>query len=398
MKSNNISAENKHSLNDKNDLEFIFPINGDVVNERDGYSSVSGIVLTVKLTAKSDGEVYVNDIKAENKDGIFTVNVPVSFYGNVLVANDIKNGETAKITVFYFCDAVKKFRLSSDDNILFLKNITDHKDEYSSIFDNPYLAVYKKAHDMYGAKVHLNLFYEIDKIAASKFNPSPEYFNLAMTTDKFKDEFIKNSDWLKLAFHSKSEFPDKPYLHDSAKEITADCIAVNREIIRFAGKECISDSTTTHWGAANLECVRALRSLGYRSLTGYFEKYDDEFIVSYYMPDEMCEHIGERDFYYDLREDMIFGRIDLVLNEKSFGEMLEKLKNIVSHPHRGGFVSIMIHEQYFYTSYIDHLPDFEKRVLTACEYLYKNGYSGAHVTEVSEEKHLKDNQLFSKNI
>lgn len=387
MKNGNISAENKHVL------EFLFPINGDVVNERDGVSSENGIILTVKLIGKPDGEVYVNNIKAANKNGVFTANVPVSSYRSVLVANDIKNGETTEITAFYFSGAVKKFRLSSDDNILFLKDITVNKDKYSSIFDNPYLAVYKKAHDLYGAKVHLNLFYGIDKEAASKFNPSPEGFNLSMTTDKFRNEFIKNSDWLKLAFHSKSEFPDKPYLHGTAKEITADCIAVNREIMRFAGKECISDSTTTHWGAANRECVRALRSLGYRSLTGYFEKYGDEFIVSYYMPDKMCEHIGERDFYYDLREDMIFGRIDLVLNERSYGEMFEKLKKIVSHPHRGGFVSIMIHEQYFYPSYVNYLPDFEKRVLTACEYLYKNGYSGAHITEVSEEKHLKDNPL-----
>ena len=56
MKNDNIPAENKYSLNNKNNLKFIFPINGDVVNERDGYSSASGIILTVKLTAKSNGE------------------------------------------------------------------------------------------------------------------------------------------------------------------------------------------------------------------------------------------------------------------------------------------------------------------------------------------------------
>ena len=51
---------------------------------------------------------------------------------------------------------VKRFRISSDDNILFLKDLSEG--DYKSIFDHPYLAVYKKAHDLFGAKVHLNLF------------------------------------------------------------------------------------------------------------------------------------------------------------------------------------------------------------------------------------------------
>ncbi|MBQ8310565.1 MAG: hypothetical protein IJX80_06105 [Clostridia bacterium] len=37
------------------------------------------------------------------------------------------------------------------------------------------------------------------------------YFNLSMRTDKFKEEFHANADWLKLSFHAKSEFPPKPY-------------------------------------------------------------------------------------------------------------------------------------------------------------------------------------------
>ena len=42
---------------------------------------------------------------------------------------------------------MKRFRISSDDNILFLQDINKNKDTYSSIFENPYLAMYKMAHD-----------------------------------------------------------------------------------------------------------------------------------------------------------------------------------------------------------------------------------------------------------
>ena len=33
-----------------------------------------------------------------------------------------------------------------------------------------------------------------------------------MMTDRFKEEFKANSDWLKLAFHANSELPDKPFI------------------------------------------------------------------------------------------------------------------------------------------------------------------------------------------
>ena len=375
---------------------FILPYDGDCVNERDGILADNGIIIPVKVMAPQDGEIYVNGKKAMQKDGVFYCDINICDRRTTLTAVDKTRRLITEIVVYYLNEATGKFRLSSDDNILFLKDLNDNKDRYKSIFENDYLSVYKKAHDLYGAKVHLNLFYELDGEAAARFSPEPEYFNLSMMTDKFKDEFTANSDWLKLAFHSRCELPDKPYLNGTAEEIRRDCIAVNREIIRFAGKSCLSDATTTHWGSANLACVRALRGLGYRALTGYFENRGGEFIVSYYVPDELCGHIGERDFYYDKKEDVFFGRIDLVLNENCFKQMTEKLQAVVENPQRGGFVSIMIHEQYFYPSYNNYLPDFTERVLYACKYLYEKGYAGAHICDITSEKHLRDNEAFAE--
>ena len=240
--------------------------------------------------------------------------------------------------------------------------------------------------------MHLNLFYCLDEEARAKFNNEREYFDLSMMTDRYKDEFRANSDWLKLAFHSSSEYPPRPYKSDSADVIRRDCIKVCREIIRFAGAECISNSTTTHYGAANLECVRALRSLGFRSLTGYFTFHSDGSpLVAYYANHELTEHVGARDFWVDTDVDMIFGRIDAVLNSGTFESTMEEVKKAASDPHRGGFVSIMIHEQYFYPEYRAYRADFEERVLDSVKYLYENGYRSAHITEAVDERPLREN-------
>ena len=378
-------------------IRFVFPINGDCVNERDGRKGDDCVYVNTKVAAPANAEVYIGKQKADFDGEYYTAEVCVTGYRNTIVAEDKTNGTECKIAVYYMPDTVGKFRLSSDDNILFLQDITKNKDVYKSIFENPYLAIYKKAHDLYGAKVHLNLFYEFPGDHKNFLSGEHEDFNLSMMTDKFKDEFRANSDWLKLAFHSKRELPGKPYQFATAEVITEDCIKVCREIIRFAGPECINDTTTIHFGEANKECARALRAMGFTSLTGYFEHtVKGDPLVAYYAPDDLIDHVGERDFWYDTDEDILFGRIDLVLNLKSLDWVMDQMKQIIANPTRGGFVSIMIHEQYFHKDYVIHLPDFEARILEPCKLLFENGYKGEHVSEMTKERHLRDFPAFNK--
>ena len=376
-------------------VKFLNFIDGDCVNARDGIIEGDALMLPITVKTTHGCDVYINSVLAEEKDdGLYTATVALWGYRNTIVAENRTENSSSHIALFRMPNAEKKFRLSSDDNIIFLQDLTNNN--YSSIFDQPYLAVYKKAHDLYGAKVHLNLFYSFDDEARAKFNNGREYFDLSMMTDRYKDEFRANSDWLKLAFHSSSEYPPRPYKSDSADVIRRDCIKVCREIIRFAGAECISNSTTTHYGAANLECVRALRSLGFRSLTGYFTFHSDGSpLVAYYANHELTEYVGARDFWVDTDTDMIFGRIDAVLNSGTFESMMGEVIKAASDPHRGGFVSIMIHEQYFYPEYRAHLADFEERVLGPVKYLYETGYRSAHITEAVDERPLRENPAFN---
>lgn len=375
------------------ELRFLFPLDGDFVNSRDGVWK-DGALYIDALLESSDGCPTICGIEAVYDTGLgcYTARIPLYGYRNRILAKT-KNHECIITVLVTAEENLKKFRLSSDDNIRFLKELNEGS--YASIFDHPYLAVYKKAHDLYGAKAHLNLFYAFDEDARSRFSDAPSYFDLSMMTDRYKEEFIANSSWLKLAFHARSEFPDKPYLHADGKTVRDDCIAVCREICRFAGPECISNSTTIHWGEGNREVVRALRAMGFTSLTGYFTRDDaNEPLVSYYIEPEMVDHIGARDFWMDTNEDMIFGRIDSVLNIGSLEKVLQEVRDASEDPHRGGFVSIMIHEQYFYPDYANYLADFEDRVLQSCKILADKGYSGAHISDITNPRTLANYPAF----
>jgi len=367
-------------------FQILFPWDGDFVNSRDGVRKNGALWIGVKTNLPAT----VNGIPTQYHpaENCHIAWVPLHGYRNTLCAN--ADEEEIRIRVFVMAEEnLKKYRISSDDNVRFLQDLT--LGSYSSIFDHPYLAVYKKAHDLYGAVVHLNLFYAFDDQARSCFSGNLPYFDLSMMTDRYKAEFQANAHWLKLAFHSKSEFPNSPYLHADGKTIREDCLAVCREICRFAGRESLSDSTTVHWGDVTLEGLRALRALGLRSLTGFFELDESgNPMVSYHVDTDTLLHVGSRDFWMDTEENMIFGRIDRILNLGTLEDNRSAVLSVAEDPHRGGFVSLMIHEQYFYRDYVNHLPDFEARVLEACRLLYEKGYRGKLISEVTREENFRE--------
>jgi len=141
-------------------MHFNFPINGDCVNSRDALVQDGTLLLPVRISAPAGHDIRICGKEAVYENGAYRADVPILGYRNTLTAEDITDGTSCRIAVYYMPAAEGCFRISSDDNILFLQDITAHQDTYRSIFENPYLAVYKKAHDLFGAKVHLNLFYE----------------------------------------------------------------------------------------------------------------------------------------------------------------------------------------------------------------------------------------------
>jgi hypothetical protein len=352
----------------ENKILFQSPIDGDMLNEYDGIVSDGYLMTTVKVLAPSDRKLKFNGAVAKYEDGVHLADVRLKDYKNVIEVVDTSSGETQSIIVFWLKNYINKYRLSLDDNIWFLKDISANAGKYKSIFENPYLGFLKEVHDTYGTKIHLNLFYQTDG------------FNLSQMTDKYKNEWKANAGWLRLSFHALQEFPDRPYIHASYNEMKKDCEMVTDQIRRFAGEELLGHVMTLHWGEATVEGCRALRDSGYTALAGYFN-VDDTDNVSYYLDIDKRRHMKNRFIWRDNSEGIIFTRMALVINTVKLDKIVPYLDDIKSNSHKPAYIDLMIHEQYFYPFYKNYQPDYRQKVLTSVRWAVNKGYKPAFLSE-----------------
>lgn len=363
-------------------IKFIKPIDGDCLNINDVDQEVNPLITVI--TESDKGDVYINGVKCVfGINNRYSAQIALDSGINFITVENTETGEVDGIKVYYYGNRTDYYRLSIDDSIMFLMDINENKNIYRSIFENPFLAFLKKAHELYNARIHINLFYEYNDISMLCFKKHKTPFNLSMMTDKFKKEFIHHSDWLHFSFHAKSEFPDRPYENTSYKRIENDIKLVKTEIERFAGANISPPVTTLHWGASNETGVRALRANGYKLLNGEFgESPDGKSFVSYHYPSEFARHVCKRDFWKDYELDVIFSKYDIVLNKfNTTDEMISELKKIKSDPHTGGFIELLTHEQYFYDDYKSYIPEYSNILLNACEFLTESGYQGMFFTD-----------------
>lgn len=350
-------------------MKFLSPIDGDMLCAYDGTMIDGALLTTVTVSAPSGSKITINGIDAKPSGEIFTADISLKDYRNQIEFVDANTGSKQAITVYWLKNYVNRYRLSLDDNILFLKDISDNSTRYESIFDNPYLGFLKEVHDTYGTKIHVNIYYQT------------EGFNLSQMTDKFRNEWKTNSGWLRLSFHALQNKPDNPYMNSGYDEVERDCELVKAEILRFAGEEQFDHVTTLHWGAATLEGTRALRDGGYTGLAGYFNVKAGESPVSYYLDMDQRHHLNERFIWRDNKEGIIFSRIAIVINSFKLDKIIAQLNSLKVGTHRPGYIDLMIHEQYFHPDYVDYQPDFRQKVMTAVRWAAENGYQPAFLSE-----------------
>jgi len=357
-------------------FRFVYPTDGDMLTDAAGRRTEDG-TLVIEAAVESDGQVTISGKPAEKgENGLWTAEIALKATAGEHVLTAQAGEEERKIRIFRLPHAGGKYALSVDDNIWWLAELT--RDQPGSIFDHPYLAVYKRAHEEFGAKVRLNLFYQVEGKAVEKYGP----FNLSMMTDRYKEEFRKNSDWLHLAFHSLQEEPGRPYLNSSYEEVFGDIQKVHDEVVRFAGGECWESATTVHFGECSPEGVRALQDQGIHALMGYIAlNREGRPYVSYNLSPQKVTEAQRYGFWRDPESGMIYGKIDVVMNLYSPERIVEILtEEHEAHPQRG-FVEIMIHEQYFHSDYRAYEPDYAERVFAGCRWCREHGYEGTFVEE-----------------
>jgi hypothetical protein len=177
-----------------------------------------------------------------------------------------------------------------------------------------------------------------------------------------------------LSFHARANDPDRPYVRASGEQIRNDYRAVMKEIERFAGKEVISPVTTVHWGATTRAAIQALRQEGVRTLVGYFKTPDELPSVCYYVSAAQIRYMMGRDYWKDTKEDILFIRHDIVINNVPLDQFVPYLEHIAADPHQSEIIELMIHEQYFYPEYRAYEPDYRQRVETAIKFAADRGY------------------------
>jgi len=247
---------------------------------------------------------------------------------------------------------MKTFCFTVDDNIRFLKELTENT--YSSIFEHPYLAMYKRLHEKFHLKVQLNLFYRTENFDLSKM--SADYYS----------EWKENADWLKLSFHSDFENV-KPYEFSGYEEVYQDCKKVNDQIIRFSSPSTLAKTTTIHYCLATEEGLNALADNKVLGLLGLFGD-EEKPSTSYGLANNDATRIRNGE---TVKSGAIsFASIDIVLNCYSKQEILARLENLLERNN----IRVMIHEQYYYVDYKRHQSDFEEKLTATFSFLNSHGY------------------------
>jgi hypothetical protein len=342
------------------ELKITHPRDGDVLNRHDGAESESELVVPVRGVAPPGASVTVNGIEAERAGGEFSCTVPITRKKSEIIAQAGEARDEA--LVWWNKGSHKRFRFSLDDNILFLKDLGLHPDDYSSLFDHWYLEFWRQMHEQYGAKIHINIYYQT------------EGFDLTQMPEKWKDEWQENAWWLRLSFHALQNEPNRTYRNATYSQMAHDYDLVCGHIRRFAGNEVISNTTTVHWAECPQDAIIALRDRGIERLIGLFWVRNGVCTTGYYFPPEHCEYCHSRDAWYDRETGLLFISCDAVVNSLSVEQIGPHLEERESSPHTGEMIELLIHEQYFREEHPIYQPTIGEKVETALRWVTERGY------------------------
>lgn len=256
------------------------------------------------------------------------------------------------------------FCFTVDDNIRAFRALATG--DAKSIFEHPYFAMYRRLHEAFALKVQLNMFYTFGD------------FSLAEMPDRFKKEFSENADWLKMSFHSRDEIR-WPYRAAGYAEVLSDCLAVQRQILRFAGEKSLAKTTTVHFCELTEDGVRAMADAGVSGLLGLYGVKGAER-VSYSIRDREA---GDRlrDGEILMLDGMHHAGIDIVLNNFDTEGILSQLSALSGRES----VRVMIHEQFFYKDYECYQADFEEKLASTFGALCAQGRESKFFEELIEE-------------
>lgn len=359
-------------------VEFVFPRDGVMLTDTSGERIGDTLKIRTIVTAPDNKNLTLNGIPMDHVNHcMYRSDLVLDQYKNTLTLKDVDSGEEWSIDAYFLKKGCKKYRFSLDDNIWFLQNLTENKDKYQSMFEDPYLAMLKAIHDKHGSKFHINIYYE---------TPRHGGFNLTQMTDKYKDEWKANSDWMRLSFHANADKPDRPYIYATYEQAYFEMERVHKEILRFAGEEAFAKTVTTvHWGDCSKEAAKAFRDLGVKAfVSSYNWNTDNNTDIRMYCDAEQCAIIDKFGYYYDKEMDIYHFRYRGGIqhgNVENFHAAFDR--QAIDMP-RYEFRDFCLHEQYFYPEFPRHQPNYFEKLDSAATWCKNNGFEPIFMDELFE--------------
>ena len=363
-------------------LEITSFRNGEVVNHYCGIETGAGLEIEIRGIASPQSRVTVNGIPAIRNDREFSAKILLTGKINRITATAIdKFGEFSRtITLAYDKKSFLRYTVRIDDNSFLFTELA--RERPARAFDHFYLAGLKKLHQQYGTKFILKCFYCNDH--------DPDKFTLDQMPAIYKSEFEDNADWLHLAFHARSEFPDRPYQHWSAERLAGDFDAVSREIIRFAGEKSYSPPTNVHWAMLEPANFRVMKERGLKILTsgGFMANrlFVDGIVetitgnacdIGFFYEQDVSHHMLNRRVFFDPEYELFLSRTFFCFNIDTPQEIEAKI--IAEHEKRDitrcDILEAVGHEQYAFKNYMNFLPDFFDRLDACCRVPAELGYA-----------------------
>lgn len=270
--------------------------------------------------------------------------------------------ETIRTRPVWAKKSFKRFKFQIDDNSFFLRDI--YQKQYKDLFDCFYLAGLRDLHKKYGARFTLNCFWQ-----------TPEKdFDLSRFSTRYKSQWEENSDWLRLAFHAKQEFPNAPYENATPAELASDFDLVAGDLKRIAGK-AYTPAAIVHFGTVRPEAYQVLWDRGSRCLSGYFNQISDgKWSVSFQLPDDVCQYMRDHEGWMHFETGLTFSRLEIVCNSVPLEKTIPILEESVKNPNTAEVLDFLTHEQYFWPYYKRYLPDHFQRLDAVLRFAVENGY------------------------
>jgi len=343
------------------------PIHGAVVNRRWGTQDDEGLRLTVTGSAPPHGAVTVNGVPARVANGRFSAEVLVTEIEQDITAayHGTCGDQQHTIRIVWDRNSRPRYRFSIDDNSFWLRDV--YQQQYASLFDCFYLDILRGLHREYGAKFTLNIYAQTDDDPA---NP----FFLVDFPDRYRGEFADNADWLVLAFHAKSNLPDRPYQYASAETLLADKHMVEEQIVRIAGEATLAQPTVIHWGMVPPEAWKAMYDDGIRVLSGFSHPTSRGYDINYWLDQERSEWLYHHEAIKDFASGLVFSVCDIVCNNTPLDQIEPTLQPSYDNPRKAEIMDLFTHEQYFWPFYTRYIPEHGERLNQTIRWVTERGY------------------------